>query len=32
MRGYFTKDADGEVEGMHLGGRLASRVEPAAVS
>lgn len=32
MRGYFTRDADGAVEGMHFGGRLASRVEPAAVS
>lgn len=31
MRGYFTKGADGAVEGMHFGGRLASRVEPAPV-
>jgi hypothetical protein len=26
MRGYFTRDADGAVDGVHLGGRLATRV------
>jgi CubicO group peptidase (beta-lactamase class C family) len=26
MRGYFTRDAAGSVTGLHLGGRLASRV------
>jgi hypothetical protein len=26
MRGYFTRDADGTVVGVHLGGRLATRV------
>ena len=26
MRGYFTRDASGRVDGLHLGGRLASRV------
>lgn len=26
MRGYFTRDADGKVQGVHLGGRLATRV------
>jgi CubicO group peptidase (beta-lactamase class C family) len=26
MRGYFTRDADGKVDGVHLGGRLATRV------
>lgn len=25
MRGYFTRDADGQVQGVHLGGRLAVR-------
>ncbi|MCW2605904.1 MAG: beta-lactamase, partial [Frankiales bacterium] len=25
MRGYFTRDADGRVDRVHLGGRLASR-------
>ena len=30
MRGYFTRGADGRVDGVHLGGRLASRV-PARV-
>lgn len=25
MRGYFTRDADGRVTGVHLGGRLATR-------
>ncbi|MDQ1695985.1 MAG: hypothetical protein QOJ03_1338, partial [Frankiaceae bacterium] len=34
MRGYFTRDAEGQVVGVHLGGRLATRVavvpEPAA--
>jgi hypothetical protein len=26
MRGYFSRNADGKVDGVHLGGRLASRV------
>ena len=26
MRGYFTRDAQGHVDGVHLGGRLAGRV------
>ncbi len=26
MKGYFTRDADGAVDGVHLGGRLATRV------
>jgi hypothetical protein len=26
MKGYFTRDADGQVTGVHLGGRLATRV------
>ncbi len=26
MRGYFTRDAGGRVDGVHLGGRLATRV------
>lgn len=26
MRGYFSRDASGRVDGVHLGGRLASRV------
>lgn len=30
MRGYFTRDDSGRVDGVHLGGRLASRV-PVAV-
>jgi CubicO group peptidase (beta-lactamase class C family) len=30
MRGYFSRDASGRVDGVHLGGRLASRV-PASV-
>ena len=25
MRGYFTRDADGKVVGVHMGGRLATR-------
>jgi len=25
MKGYFTRDADGRVDGVHLGGRLATR-------
>ena len=25
MRGYFTRDSDGRVDGVHMGGRLASR-------
>ena len=32
MRGFFSRDADGRVDGMHFGGRLATRVEVAAVS
>lgn len=32
MRGYFSRGDDGQVNGVHLGGRLATRVsEPAAV-
>jgi hypothetical protein len=27
MKGYFTRDADGRVVGVHLGGRLATRPE-----
>jgi hypothetical protein len=26
MKGYFTRDADGNVNGVHVGGRLATRV------
>jgi CubicO group peptidase (beta-lactamase class C family) len=26
MRGYFTRDGSGKVDGVHLGGRLATRV------
>ena len=26
MKGYFTRAADGSIEGVHLGGRLAARV------
>lgn len=26
MKGYFTRDGDGRVDGVHLGGRLATRV------
>ena len=26
MKGYFTRNADGAVDGIHLGGRLATRV------
>jgi len=26
MKGYFTRTADGTVDGVHLGGRLATRV------
>jgi CubicO group peptidase (beta-lactamase class C family) len=26
MRGYFTRDAEGRVDGVHIGGRLATRV------
>ncbi len=25
MKGYFTRGADGAVDGVHLGGRLATR-------
>lgn len=25
MRGYFTRDAEGRIDGMHVGGRLANR-------
>lgn len=28
MRGYFTRDEAGNVSGVHLGGRLATRVPP----
>ncbi len=31
MRGYFTRDASGHVAGVHLGGRLASRVADSLV-
>ena len=31
MKGYFSRDADGRVDGVHVGGRLASRVTPAPV-
>lgn len=31
MRGYFTRGDDGAVDGMHFGGRLASRVAAVAV-
>src|SRR3954452_1178969 len=27
MRGYFSRDADGHVNGVHLGGRLATKVK-----
>lgn len=32
MKGYFSRDADGHIDGVHLGGRLATRVAsvPAA--
>jgi hypothetical protein len=30
MRGYFSRDASGHVDGLHLGGRLASRVAVSA--
>ena len=26
MRGYFTRDATGSIDGVHLGGRLATKV------
>jgi len=29
MRGYFARDSAGRLEGMHFGGRLASRVDAA---
>jgi CubicO group peptidase (beta-lactamase class C family) len=29
MRGYFVRDADGAVESVHVGGRLATRVRTA---
>jgi CubicO group peptidase (beta-lactamase class C family) len=28
MKGYFTRGADGTVDGVHLGGRLATRTAP----
>ena len=31
MRGYFTRGEDGTVDGVHLGGRLATRVTNAMV-
>jgi CubicO group peptidase (beta-lactamase class C family) len=31
MKGYFTRNADGGIDGVHLGGRLATRLEPAPV-
>lgn len=30
MRGYFARNADGDVDGVHLGGRLATKVKSAA--
>jgi len=30
MKGYFTRDADGKVSGVHLGGRLATRPDVSA--
>lgn len=27
-RGYFSRDSEGRVDGLHFGGRFASRVEP----
>lgn len=27
MRGYFTRDDDGDVNGVHIGGRLATRMQ-----
>lgn len=30
MRGYFTRDAQGAVAGLHFGGRLATRIDGAA--
>jgi CubicO group peptidase (beta-lactamase class C family) len=30
MRGYFSRDGEGRVNGVHLGGRLAERVGPAS--
>jgi len=32
MGGYFTRDADGRVTGVHLGGRLATRVPAGATA
>jgi hypothetical protein len=32
MRGYFTRDADGNIQAVHLGGRLATRVAGDRVS
>ena len=26
MRGYFTRDSNGGIDGVHLGGRLATKV------
>ena len=30
MRGYFSRDASGRIDGVHVGGRLASRVAVSA--
>jgi hypothetical protein len=30
MKGYFTRAADGTIDGIHLGGRLATRVAEGA--
>lgn len=30
MRGYFTRDSGGAVNGIHFGGRLAARTDPVA--
>lgn len=32
MRGYFSRDGDGRVDGMHFGGRLAARIESVGIS
>jgi CubicO group peptidase (beta-lactamase class C family) len=32
MRGYFSRDTDGHVNGVHLGGRLATKVKDAVLA
>ena len=32
MRGYFTRNAEGDISGMHLGGRLTRRLGPLTTS